>query len=235
MQSRSRTASVDRVVPAASADGRQAARCPTVLIVDNHPVYRDGLARALESRADLELVGEAEGGREAVERIRELRPDVAAVDMRMPDLDGLGVLAAVGRDCPGTRVLVISAYLDGDIAYRALAEGAAGFVSKDSSRQMICDAIATVAGGGIALCPEVEVDLAAQIRKRTRIERGSLSERELEVLRGVAEGRSAAEIGKRLHLSPTTVKSHLRNLYAKLDVGDRAAAVAEAMRRGLLE
>jgi two-component system nitrate/nitrite response regulator NarL len=221
-------------VPVASA--REApGRCPAVLIVDNHPVYRDGLARALESRSDLRLAGEAEGGREALERIRELRPDVAAVDMRMPELDGLGVLAAVGRDFPETRVLIISAYLDGDIAYQALAEGAAGFISKDSSRQMICDAIATVAAGGIALCPEVEVDLASEIRRRTRIERGSLTERELEVLRGVAEGWSAAEIGERLHLSPTTVKSHLRNLYAKLDVGDRAAAVAEAMRRGLLE
>jgi two-component system nitrate/nitrite response regulator NarL len=221
-------------VPVASA--REApGRCPAVLIVDNHPVYRDGLARAIESRPDLRLAGEADGGRAALERIRELRPDVAAVDMRMPEIDGLGVLAAAVRDFPETRVLIISAYLDGDIAYRALAEGAAGFVSKDSSRQMICDAIATVASGGIALCPEVEVDLASEIRRRTRIERGALTERELEVLHGVAEGLSAAAIGERLHLSPTTVKSHLRNLYAKLDVGDRAAAVAEAMRRGLLE
>jgi two-component system nitrate/nitrite response regulator NarL len=221
--------------PVASGSEWAPARCPSVLIVDNHPVYRDGLARALESRSDLRLAGEAEGGREALELIRELRPEVAAVDMRMPEVDGFGVLAAVARDHPETRVLIISAYLDGDIAYQALAEGAAGFISKDSSRQTICDAIATVAGGGIALCPEVEVDLASEIRRRTRIERGSLTERELEVLRGVAEGWSAAEVGKRLHLSPTTVKSHLRNLYAKLEVGDRAAAVAEAMRRGLLE
>lgn len=210
-------------------------RAPTVLVVDNHPVYRDGLAQALASRTDLELVGEAEGGREALERIRELGPEVAVVDVRMPGLDGLGVLTAAGRESPGTRILFISAYLDGDIAYQALAEGAAGYISKDSPRQLICDAIVTVANGGIALCPEVEVDLASEIRKRTRIERGALSEREIEVLRGVAEGWSAAEIGRRLHLSPTTVKSHLRNLYAKLDVGDRAAAVAEAMRRGLLE
>ena len=209
--------------------------CPGVLVVDNHPVYRDGLARALKARTDLSLLAEAEDGREALELIGELRPEVAAVDMRMPKLDGLGVLAAVGREFPETRVLVLSAYLDGDIAYRALAEGAAGFISKDSSREAICDAIATVAAGGIALCPDVEVDLASEIRKRTRAERSSLSERELEVLRGVANGESAAEIGNELHLSPSTVKSHLRNLYAKLEVGDRAAAVAEAMRRGLLE
>jgi two-component system nitrate/nitrite response regulator NarL len=219
----------------ASTSELKPTRCPAVLIVDNHPVYRDGLARALEARSDLRLVGEAEGGREALESIARVRPDVVVVDMRMPGIDGLGVLAAVGRDFPGTRVLILSAYLDGDAAYRALGEGAAGFISKDSSRQSICDAIATVASGGVVLCPEVEVDLASEIRKRTRIEHGSLTERELEVLRAVAEGRSAAETGERLHLSPTTVKSHLRNIYAKLEVGDRAAAVAEAMRRGLLE
>lgn len=223
------------MAPPAAASERAPGRCPGVLIVDDHPVYRDGLARALEARTDLRLAGEAEGGREALERIRELRPEVALVDMRMPDVDGLGVLAAVGRDFPETRVLIISAYLDGDIAYQALAEGAAGFIAKDSPRQTICDAIATVAAGGVALCPEIEADLASEIRKRTRIERDTLTERELEVLHGVAEGWTAAEIGEWLHLSPTTVKSHLRNLYAKLEVGDRAAAVAEAMRRGLLE
>ena len=213
----------------------KSSECPRVLVVDNHPVYRDGLARALKARTDLRLIAEAEDGRQALERIGELRPEVAAVDMRMPGLDGLGVLAAVGREFPETRVLILSAYLDGDIAYRALAEGAAGFLSKDSSRDAICDAIATVARGGIALCPEVEIDLASEIRKRARAERGSLSDRELEVLRLVAEGASAAEIGGQLHLSPTTIKSHLRNLYPKLEVSDRAAAVAEAMRRGLLD
>lgn len=208
---------------------------PTVLIVDDHPVYRDGLARAVEACDELRLVAEAGDGREAIERIEELRPEVAAVDMRMPEVDGLGVLAAVGSGESPTRVLILSAYLDGDIAYRALAEGAAGYLAKDSSRQAICDAIITVARGGVALCADVETDLAAEIRKRTRIERDVLTDRELEILQGVAGGGSAAVIGATLHLSPTTVKSHLRSIYAKLAVGDRAAAVAEAMRRGLLE
>lgn len=222
-------------VPVALDSEQTSSRCPGVLIVDDHPVYRDGLARALGDRADLRLVGEAGSGREALEEIKRLGPDVVVVDMRMPDVDGLGVTAAVARDFPETRVLVLSAYVDGDIAYQALAEGAAGFISKDSSRHSICDAIATVAAGGIALSSDAEVDLASEIRKRTRIERGSLTERELEVLRAVAEGRSASETGDRLHLSATTIKSHLRSIYAKLEVGDRAAAVAEAMRRGLLE
>jgi two-component system nitrate/nitrite response regulator NarL len=208
---------------------------PGVVIVDDHPVYRDGLARAVDACDELRLVAEAGSGSEAIERIEELRPEVAAVDMRMPGVDGLGVLAALGGGDSGTRVLILSAYLDGDIAYRALAEGASGFIAKDSSRQAICDAIITVARGGVALCADVELDLAAEIRRRTRIERDVLTGRELEILEAVAAGGSAAAIGARLHLSPTTVKSHLRSIYAKLEVGDRAAAVAEAMRRGLLE
>lgn len=205
-----------------------------VLIVDNHPVYRDGLVRAVKARRDLRLLGEAEDGREALERVKELRPDVAVVDMRMPELDGLQLLGAIGRDFAETRVVILSAYVDGEIAYRALAEGAAGFISKDSPREAICDAIATVARGGVALCSEIEVDLASEIRRRGQTERASLTEREVEVLRMVAEGQSAAEIGRNLHLSATTVKSHLRSLYTKLEVGDRAAAVAEAMRRGMI-
>lgn len=214
---------------------QNSSKCTGVLIADNHPVYRDGLVRAVEAQPGLRLLGEAEDGREALERVSELRPDVAVVDMRMPELDGLQVLSAVGRDFAETRVLILSAYLDGGVAYLALADGAAGCISKDSSREAICDAIATVARGGIALCSEVEIDLASEIRKRGRAERALLTERELQVLRLVAEGESAAEIGGHLYLSPTTVKSHLRNLYAKLEVSDRAAAVAAAMRTGLID
>jgi two-component system nitrate/nitrite response regulator NarL len=207
-----------------------------VLIADNHPVYRDGLLRALKGRSDLRLVAEAEDGSDALERVKELRPEIAVVDMRMPGLDGMQVLATVVREFPDTRVLILSAYLDGEVAYRALADGAAGFISKDSSREAICDAIATVAAGGIALCPEVESGLASEIRKRGSEERRpELTERETEILRMVADGRTAAEIGEHLYLSPTTVKSHLRNLYRKLEVGDRAAAVAKAMRIGLID
>jgi two-component system nitrate/nitrite response regulator NarL len=207
-----------------------------VLIADDHPVYRDGLIRAVKARAGLHLVGEAEDGRQALDRVRELRPDVAVVDLRMPEADGFELLATVSRDFPGTRVLMLSAFPEGEIAYEALAAGAAGFISKDYAREEICDAIETVACGGIALCPEAEIGLASEIRQQGQLHRGpALTEREVQILRKVAAGGSAAQIGKDLYLSPTTVKSHLRNLYAKLEVGDRAAAVAEAMRRGLID
>ncbi len=205
-----------------------------VLIADDHPVYRDGLAQAVAKRSDLHFVCEAADGCEALARTQELRPEVVVADIRMPGLDGFELLAAIGRDSPETRVLILSAHVDGETVYRALAEGAAGFQSKDSPRETICEAIATVAAGKVALCPEVEAGLAAEIRKRRQAELAALTERELQVLRGVAAGESAAEIGRDLYLSPTTVKSHLRNLYAKLEVGDRAAAVAEGMRRGLI-
>lgn len=206
-----------------------------VLIADDHPIYRDGLAQAVAKRADLRFVVEAGDGRQALDRVRELQPEVVVADIRMPGLDGLELLAAIGRDFPETRVLILSAHVDGEVVYRALADGAAGFLSKDSPREAICDAIAAVAGGEIALGPKVEGGLASEIRARHQAELAALTEREVQVLRRVAEGESAAEIGRQLYLSPTTVKTHLRTLYAKLEVGDRAAAVAEAMRRGLID
>ncbi len=218
----------------APAVARKQRKCG-VLIADDHPIYRDGLAEAVGARSDLRFVGEAGDGRQALDRARELQPEIVVVDIRMPGLDGLEVLAAIGRDYPEIRVLILSAHVDGETIYRALADGAAGFISKDAPREAICDAIATVARGEIALGPEVEVGLASEIRKRRQAELAALTEREVQVLRRVAEGESAAEIGRQLYLSPTTVKSHLRNLYAKLEVGDRAAAVAEAMRRGLID
>jgi two-component system nitrate/nitrite response regulator NarL len=207
-----------------------------VLVADDHPVYREGIVRAVKERPDLEFVGEAGDGREALERVRELSPDVAVLDIRMPGLDGTQVLNALRRDGIKTEVLFLSAFLESELAYRTVAEGAKGYLSKESARQEICDAIVVIARGGTALAPEVQASLAEEIREREIAGgRPDLTPREREVLQLIAEGMSAPEIGKRIHLSPTTVKTHLHTLYEKLGVRDRAAAVAEAMRRGLLE
>ncbi|CAN5641166.1 response regulator transcription factor [soil metagenome] len=207
-----------------------------VLVADDHPVYREGIVRAVKERPDLELVGEAGDGREALERVRELTPDVAVLDIRMPGLDGTQVLNALRRDGLKTEVLFLSAFLESELAYRTVAEGAKGYLSKEAARQEICDAIVVIARGGTALAPEVQASLAQGIRERELAGgRPELTPREREVLQLIAEGMSAPEIGKRIHLSPTTVKTHLHTLYEKLGVRDRAAAVAEAMRRGLLE
>jgi two-component system, NarL family, nitrate/nitrite response regulator NarL len=208
----------------------------TVLVADDHPIYREGIVRAINDRAELELVGEAADGREALEQIGRIAPTVAVLDIRMPGLDGTQVLSALRRDGVETDVLFLSAFMEPELAYRTVAAGAKGYLSKESSRQEVCEAIATIAAGGTAFAPEVQAGLAAEIQERERsVGMPQLSAREREVLHLIADGLSAPDIGKQIHLSTTTVKSHLHSLYEKLGVSDRAAAVAEGMRRGLLE
>ena len=207
-----------------------------VLVADDHPIYREGIVRAVKERPDLELVGEASDGREALAGIKRATPDVALLDIRMPGLEGPQVLNALQRDGVKTNVIFLSAFMEGELAYETVAAGARGYLSKESAREEICDAIVAVARGGTALAPEVQAGLAQQVQERERIDRPpDLTAREREVLELISQGLSAPEIGRQIHLSPTTVKSHLHKLYEKLGVSDRAAAVAEAMRRGLLE
>jgi two-component system nitrate/nitrite response regulator NarL len=207
----------------------------SVVVADDHPVYRGAIAGIVEAHPELELVGEAETGRKALELIVGVRPDVAVVDVRMPDLDGIGVLRAVVRDGLPTRVMLLSAEVDGATAHDAVAAGAAGYVSKQSGAADIGKAIMAVAHGDTVLAPEIQSGLAAEIRARAETSPRLLSDRELEVLKMTADGRSAPEIGRELYLSAATVKTHLQRIYEKLGVTDRASAVAEGMRRGLLE
>src|SRR4051812_20937055 len=208
----------------------------SVLIADDHPLFREGLARAVTSRPELELVGELGDGRAALERIRELTPDVAVLDMRMPGLAGLDVVEALVREQAPTRVLVLSAATESSLVYAAVAAGAAGYWSKEAERDTICDAIAAVARGERVLDPGLQSGLFGEIHAReVDSERPVLTDREHEILLLIADGKSAPAIGDQLYLSTATVKTHLGHLYEKLGVSDRAAAVAEAMRRGLLE
>jgi len=194
------------------------------------------MVRAISERPDFELVGEASNGRDALDAIGETKPDVALIDIRMPGLDGLEVLGTVRRDEETTQVLLLSAHLDSDLAYRAVAAGARGYLSKQAARHEICDGIATVADGGTAFATEVQTGLASELHERERGQQGPvLTSREREVLKLVAAGHSAPEIAEQIHLSPATVKSHLQAIYDKLGVAERAAAVAEGMRRGFLE
>lgn len=208
----------------------------TVVVADDHPVYRDGIERAIGDRPDLELVGSARGGREALDLIASGAPDVALLDLRMPELDGQGVLDGLSlAGCP-TRVVFLSADTEPAIVMAALAAGATGYLSKDADRSAICDAVVAAGRGETVLSPDLQGCLAAHIRLQA-VQGGKcvLSPREREVLGLTAQGHSAPEIGRQLFVSPTTVRTHRQNLYEKLGVSDRAAAVAEAMRRGLLE
>lgn len=191
--------------------------------------------RAVRGRPDLELVGEAGDGRRALELIRELGPEVALLDVRMPELDGLEVLNAVRRDGLATAVVLLSAHLSSDLVYRCIAMGAAAFLPKEASRDDICDAVTAAARGESRMPTEVQTELVRQLRVHARDQRPQLTEREQQVLTLIADGLSAPEMAQELTLSTATVKSHLLTLYDKLGVSDRAHAVATAMRQGLLE
>lgn len=198
-------------------------------------MFREAVGRAIKARPDFELAGQAADGREALTEIRELTPSVALLDNGLPSLTGVDILRAVKRDSVPTRVIILSADDSGSLVYEAVQLGAAGFLTKVATLTEICDAVAAVARGATVLAPEIQAGLVGELRAQTQTGAPLLSERESEVLRLIAQGRSAPEIGEQLFISPSTVKSHTRNLFEKLGVSDRAAAVAEGMRRGLLE
>jgi len=205
------------------------------LAADSHPLYRDAIVRAIKERPELELVAQASDGREALEAIGETRPDVAVIDRSLATLTGEQILGAVRRDGLGTRVIMLAAEPTSGIVYAAIAGGAAGYLTTDIDARQLCEAISAVARGRTVLAPELQAGIAGEIRLREVNFKPVLSDRERETLKLVAEGLTAPDIGKRLHLSTGTVKTHLAHLYEKLEVSERAAAVAQAMRRGLLE
>ena len=206
-----------------------------VLAADGQPLYRDAVARAISSRPELELVAQACNGRQALAAIGDSRPDVAIIGGALDGLSGQQVLNAVARDGLGTRVLMIAARPEPEQVYAALAGGAAGFLTKDADARELCDAVAAVARGRTVLSPGLEAGVAGEIRMRSRAGGPLMTARERETLTLIAEGLSAPEIGRVLHLSTATIKTHIQHIYEKLGVSERAAAVAEAMRRGLLE
>ncbi|MEX2196681.1 MAG: response regulator transcription factor [Thermoleophilaceae bacterium] len=192
-------------------------------VADDHPLYRGAVVGAIEGCPELELAGTGGDGEEALSDIRRLRPDVALLDVQMPGMDGPEVLRRLVGERSPTRVLLLSGLATAEVASDALGAGARGFLDKQATAQELCAAVAAVARGETVVSPRLRTDGAV-----------SLSPREREVLGLVAEGLSAPAIARRLVLSPHTVKTHVRNLCEKLGVTDRAAAVASAMRRGLL-
>ena len=214
-----------------TVDGRRV----RAVVADDHPVYRYGLVRALTGSGLIEVVGDAANGPAALELISSHRPDVALLDLHMPVLDGAQVAAAVQRDGLGTRVLIVSAYDDPAQVYDALAQGAAGFVHKEAPPDEIVAGVLACAAGRDVVSPRLAPGLAAEIRRRAESPRAELTGRELEVLRFLAGGASGPAIAKELNLSASTVKTYVQRLCEKLGVTGQAAAVAEAMRRGLLE
>ncbi|KQY07098.1 two-component system response regulator [Mycobacterium sp. Root135] len=206
-----------------------------VVVGDDHPLFRDGVVRALSASGSIDVVAEAEDGVAALALIREHGPRVALLDYRMPGLDGAQVAAAVRRDQLPTRVLLISAHDESAIVYNALQEGAAGFISKESSRSELVAAVLSCAKGHDVVAPSLAAGLVGEIQRRNESSAPALSAREREVLGYIAGGQTIPAMAKEMFLAPSTVKTHVQRLYEKLGVSDRGSVVAEAMRRGLLE
>jgi two-component system nitrate/nitrite response regulator NarL len=205
-----------------------------VLVADDHPMYRAGTVRAIKAWGELDVVAEAADGVGALELIRSTTPDVALIDLRLPGLDGFDIAAAVAAEGLATRVLILSAFDDEELVYRAIEAGAVGYLTKDAGADELARAILHASRGGTVLGPELASAVASQIRERARSDVPVLTDREQQVLALLCDGLSAPQIAERLFLGTATIKTHLAHLYGKLGVSDRAAAVAVALRRGLV-
>jgi DNA-binding NarL/FixJ family response regulator len=202
-----------------------------VLIADDHPVVRGGVRGMLEPHPDLDVVGEAASGTEAVALALREHPDVVLMDLQMPGLDGASATAQIKAQCPQTQVLVLTTYgTDADIV-RAINAGAVGYLLKDAPHEEIARAVRAAAHGETTLAPAVAQRLMQRVRSPAS---DALSAREIEVLLLAARGLSNDEIGRELFVSATTAKAHLVHIYAKLGVNDRTAAVTTALERGII-
>ncbi|MGW2222145.1 response regulator [Nonomuraea sp. NPDC001684] len=204
-----------------------------LLVVDDHPVVRDGLSSMFARDPEFIVVGEASDGAEAVRLAETLAPDVILMDLRMAGMDGVTAIGELARRGVPARVLVLTTYDTDSHVLPAIEAGATGYLLKDAPREELVRAVRSAARGEVALSPSVAARLVSRLRTPAP-STGPLSQRELEVLRLVAAGHSNRKAAVRLFITEATVKTHLLNIYAKLDVNDRASAVAEAYNRGLL-
>ena len=203
----------------------------TVVVVDDHPIVREGLARMLAEHSDIRIVGAAANGADGLMTVQRSHPQVVLLDMQLPDMHGLDVLQEIVRRYPESRVLVLTIHDEPAIASRALDMGAAGYVLKDAGEEELIAAIRIVASGGEYFASLVMRQL---IGDRSTRESSQLSVREKEVLRLLAEGCSNREIAETLFLSPETVKTYVGRIFQKLEASDRAQAVTKGFRLGLI-
>lgn len=207
------------------SDNRPAIR---ILIVDDHPVLRAGVAAMLGNHPDLLVVGEAGDGTEALDQFRAMHPDVVVMDLQMPGMNGVEATAAIRAEAPSAKILVLTTYAGDAQAVRALRAGATGYLLKNSLRTQIVDAVRAVHTGKRHIDPDVSEQIALHVAD------DPLTERELSVLQLVAQGHANKQAAAALGLAEETVKAHLKNIFVKLDVDDRTRAVTVAMERGIL-
>jgi DNA-binding NarL/FixJ family response regulator len=200
-----------------------------ILTVDDHQLLREGIAAVLEGQEDMELVGEASNGLEAIESFRRVRPDVTLMDLRMPDMSGIEVIRAIRAEFPTARIIVLTTYAGDAQAAAALKAGAAGYLLKNLVRKDLTDTIRVVHSGRRSVPPEIAMDIAEHVAD------DALTDRETQVLRRVAAGKSNKLIAAELDISEGTVKTHMKSILPKLNASDRTHAVMIALKRGILD
>jgi DNA-binding NarL/FixJ family response regulator len=209
----------------------------SVVIADDHTLVRQGVARYLDGCDGLTVAGEASTGAEIVRLVRESKPDVALLDIRMPEMDGLEAARAIKEAVPDTRVVILTAYDDRHFVVEAVRAGARGYVLKSRDAETLVQTVRLVAEGNMVIDPQLVTALADELAAASKRDRQAetLSEREVEILQLVAFGQTNRDVAAKLFISPDTVKTHLEHIYQKLGATDRTAAVAEALRRRLID
>jgi two-component system nitrate/nitrite response regulator NarL len=209
----------------------------SVVIADDHTLVRQGVARYLDSSEGVSVAGEAATGTEILKLVEDVKPTVALLDIRMPEMDGLEAARAIQRTSPETGVVILTAYDDRHFVVEAVRAGARGYVLKSRDAETLVQTIRLVADGNMVIDPQLVTALADELTAASRRDRHAetLSEREVEILQLVAFGDTNRDVAGKLYISPDTVKTHLEHIYQKLGATDRTAAVAEALRRRLIE
>ena len=200
-----------------------------ILIVDDHPLIREGVSAVLSGQADMSLVGEATTGREAIDSFRRYLPDVTLMDLRLPDMSGIDAISVIRSEFPAARIVVLTTYAGDAQALTALKAGASGYMLKNMLRKDLLETIRAVHAGKRRIPPEIAADIAEHAAE------DSLTAREIEVLRGVAAGKANKLIAVQLEISESTVKAHMKSILPKLDASDRTHAVMIALKRGILD
>jgi DNA-binding NarL/FixJ family response regulator len=209
-----------------------------ILIADDHPVVREGLISMIKREPDFRVIGEAINGIEAVNKTKELKPDIVLMDLRMPELDGVEAIRQISASVPATKFIILTTYSDDEFIFKGIEVGARAYLLKDAPREDLFKAIRAVYQGESLIQPVVAskiLDRFAELSKQAQVPAEVLSEREIEVLMLMAKGDANKEIAAKLHITDSTVKTHISSIFQKLGAKDRTEAVMQAVKKGIIK